>query len=105
MTKKFNNILKFMMETFCIKWDSFKENVTRSYSQLRNEKKFSDVTLVSDDHQLVSAHKVVLSTCSKYLNDILKQDHSGNIFLCLEGVGLNDLNNLPYLPWRADNLP
>ena len=82
------------MERFCLKWDSFENNVTRSYSQLRNENKFSDVTLVSDDHHLVSAHKVVLATCSKYFNDILKQDPTGSALLCLEGVGQNDLNNL-----------
>ena len=82
------------MERFCIKWESFEDSVTRSYSQLRNEKKFSDVTLVSDDHHLVSAHKVVLATCSKYFNDILKQDPTGSALLCLEGVGQNDLNNL-----------
>ena len=82
------------MERFSIKWDSFNDDVKRSFSQLRNEKKFSDVILVSDDHHLVSAHKVVLSTCSIYFNEILKQDLTGSVFFCLEGVDLNDLNNL-----------
>ena len=82
------------MERFSIKWDSFNDDVKRSFSQLRNEKKFSDVILVSDDHHLVSAHKVVLSTCSIYFNEILKQDLTGSVFFCLEGVHLNDLNNL-----------
>ena len=82
------------MERVSIKWDSFEDNVTRSYSQLRNEKKFSDVTLVSDDHHTVSAHKVVLSTCSKYFNEILIEDLTGNVLVCLEGVDMNDLNSL-----------
>ena len=82
------------MESFCIKWDSFEDTVTRSYSQLRNEKSFTDVTLVSEDHQLVSAHKVVLSTCSEYFKNILKQNLNGNVLLCLEGVSLEDLNNI-----------
>ena len=69
------------MERFCVKWDSFEGTVTRSYSQLRNEKSFSDVTLVSEDHQLVSAHKVVLSTCSEYFKNILKQNQNGNVLL------------------------
>ena len=62
-----------MAEKFCLKWNDFQSNVTRSFCRLRNEDDFYDVTLVSDDKVQVSAHRVVLSTCSEYFKTILKQ--------------------------------
>ena len=61
-----------MAEKFCLKWNDFQANVTKSFSKLRNEDDFFDVTLVSNDQQQLSAHKLVLSTCSDYFKTILK---------------------------------
>ena len=47
-----------MTEKFCLKWNDFQSNVAKSFSKLRNEDDFFDVTLVSDDKQQVSAHKL-----------------------------------------------
>ena len=81
-------------EKFSLKWRNFESNVSKSFSLLRNEKEFSDVTLNSDDGKLVTAHKVVLSTCSKYFKDILTQNKHHNPLICLEGVSDVDLNNV-----------
>ena len=42
----------------------------------------------------ISAHKVVLSACSEYFNNILKQYKHPNPLLCLEGVSSEDLDNI-----------
>ena len=55
-----------MSEKFCVTWNDFKNNVTKSYEKLRKEKDFFDVTLVSEDEVLVEAHKLVLSACSPF---------------------------------------
>ena len=57
-----------MSEKFCLKWNDFQYNVTKSFSNLRKEEDFYDVTLVSDDQKQMSAHKVVLSSCSEFFN-------------------------------------
>ena len=49
-----------MSEKFSLKWNDFHSNVSKSFSLLRNEDYLHDVTLVSDDHKKVSAHKLVL---------------------------------------------
>ena len=49
------------MEKFNLKWNDFQVNVSNSFSTLRKENDFYDVNLVSDDNQVVSAHKFVLS--------------------------------------------
>ena len=81
-------------EKFCLKWRNFQSNVSKSFSFLRNEKEFSDVTLNSDDCNLVTAHKVVLSTCSEYFRDILTQNKHHNPLICLEGISDVDLNKV-----------
>ena len=81
-------------EKFCLKLSNFQLNVSKSFSLLRNENQFSDVTLISDDHKMVTAHKIVLSTCSEYFKDILTQNKYQNPMICLEGVSHIDLNKV-----------
>ena len=83
-----------MFEKFSLKWNDFQYNVTKSFSNLRNEEDFCDVTLVSDDQKPISAHKVVLSSCSEYFKNILKQNKHSQPLLCLEGINSNELNNI-----------
>ena len=83
-----------MTEKYCLKWNDFQTNVTKSFSKLRNEDDFFDVTLVSDDKQQVSAHKLVLSSCSDYFKSILRQSKHSHPILCLEGISSSELNNV-----------
>ena len=50
-----------MTEKFSIQWNDFQSNVKLAFSQFRSRTHFQDVTLVSDDHQQITAHRVVLS--------------------------------------------
>ena len=83
-----------MTEKFCLKWNDFHSNVSKSFSLLRNEDYLHDVTLVSDDHKKVSAHKLVLSACSEYFKDIFKNNQHSHPLLCLGGISIEDLNNI-----------
>ena len=83
-----------MSEKFCLKWNDFQSNVSKSFSSLRKEEDFYDVTLVSDDQKPISAHKVVLSSCSEYFKLILKQNNHSHPLLCLEGISSIELNNV-----------
>ena len=62
----------------------------------RNEDYLHDVTLVSDDHHQVSAHKLVLSACSEYFKNIFKHNSKLNAhpLLCLDGISSGDLNDI-----------
>ena len=81
-------------EKFCLKWSNFQSNVSKSFSSLRNEKELSDVTLISDERNLLTAHKIVLSTCSEYFKDIITLSKHHNPLICLEGVTDADLNRV-----------
>ena len=85
-----------MSEKFCLKWNDFHSNVSKSFELFRNEDYLHDVTLVSDDQQQVSAHKLVLSACSVYFKNIFKHNNKPNShpLLCLDGISSHDLNNI-----------
>ena len=83
-----------MSEKFSLKWNDFETNVSKSFRQLRNQTDFHDVTLVSSDQQQLSAHKLVLSSCSEYFKNILKQNKHSNPLLCLEGISSMELTNV-----------
>ena len=85
-----------MSDKFQLKWNDFSTNVVRSFSSLRNDTDFSDVTLVSDDQKHISAHKVVLSTCSSYFKNLLKDKNQSpyKVMLCLENVKSTELGEI-----------
>ena len=74
------------MEKFSLKWNDFETHATNSFRNLRKEEQFFDVALVSDDQQLVSAHKLVLSASSEFFNNILKKSTHSNPLIYLPGV-------------------
>ena len=83
-----------MNEKFCLKWNDFQTNVSNTFRKLRTSDHFYDVTLVSDDQQQVSAHKVVLSSSSEYFKNILTSNKHTHPMLCLNGVNAADLKNI-----------
>jgi len=83
-----------MTEKFCLKWNDFHSNIGKSFKSLRYEDDLFDVTLVSDDDNHVSAHKLVLSACSEYFKTIFKKNKHAHPMFCLDGVSSQDLNNV-----------
>ena len=75
-----------MGETLDLTWKDYYSNIAKSFSSLRHEDKLNDVTLVSDDHVQISAHKVVLSSSSEYFKDIFIKNKHSHPMLCLVGV-------------------
>ena len=83
-----------MGEKFCLKWNDFYSNVSKSFSTFRNEEYLHDVTLVSDDHCKVPAHKLVLSACSEFFRDIFKNNPNSYPLICLDGISSEDVKNI-----------
>ena len=83
-----------MAEKFCLKWNDFQTNVSNAFKKLRKTENFYDVTLVSDDQQQISAHKVVLASSSEYFKNILTSNTHSHPMLCLSGVNAGDIKNM-----------
>ena len=83
-----------MTQKFCLKWNDFDSNVSKSFGLLRNEEYLHDVTIVGDDNNQVSAHKLVLSSCSEYFKNIFKNNKGSHPILCIDGISLGDIGNI-----------
>ena len=83
-----------MMEKFNLKWNDFQANLTNSFSTLRKEKDFYDVSLVGDDDLIVDAHKVVLSASSEFFKNILRKVDHYKPMVYLSGVESKELNHI-----------
>ena len=83
-----------MSEKFCLKWNDFETNVSKSFGLLRNEDYLHDVTLVCDDNKQISAHKLVLSACSEFFKSIFKNNKLQNPLICLEGITSKELQDI-----------
>ena len=83
-----------MGEKFFLQWNDFQATLSQSFRQLRQEKDFFDVTLVSNDEIQLPAHKhkLVLSACSGFFKSIFKTNAHSHPLLYLSGVTSSNLN-------------
>ena len=75
-----------LTDKFCLKWDDFKENVSTVFQNLLQDRDFSDVTLVSEEGEQILAHKIILSSCSPVLRQILKENLNVNPLIYMRGI-------------------
>ena len=83
-----------MQEKFLITVDDFHRNISRTFSSLRKEEDFFDVTLVSDDGVHILAHKVVLSASSEFFQASFKKADHPKPMLFFSGIPSNLLTSI-----------
>ena len=79
-----------MSEKLCVQWNNFKESINSAFESLRNDKKFTDVTLACEDGQL-EAHKVILAASSPFYRNIFKQNKHAHPLIFMRNVKFVDL--------------
>ena len=77
-------------EKFCLRWNDFETNIRSAFGDLKEEKDFSDVTLVCADHQ-VEAHRVILAACSPFFKKVLRKVQHSHPLIYMKGVKFSDL--------------
>jgi len=82
-------------EKFCLRWNDFEKSISSAFKDIRNNKDFFDVTLACEDEQL-QAHKVILSACSPFFQNVLRRHQPQNhqILLYLKGVSYRDMESV-----------
>merc|ERR1712098_657549 len=83
-----------MTEKVALQWNDFQSNAVSKFGRLRKSSEFKDATLVGEDHIVISAHKIILSSGSEYFRSILKQHDHSNPLICLDGVNSQDIENV-----------
>ena len=82
------------MEKFCLKWNDFHASISKTFSTLRKEQDFHDISLLSDNGEAVSAHKVVLSASSEFFKSVLQKADHPKPMIYLNGVDYKVLNHI-----------
>ena len=78
-------------EKLCLQWNDFKDNLTSSLGELRQDKDLTDVTLACEDGRQVEAHKVILAASSPFFMHILKRYKHPHPLIYMRGLKLEDL--------------
>ena len=74
-----------MSEKLCLQWNDFKENVNSAFVKLRDDKEFTDVTLVCEDGQQMEAHKVILASLSPFFEKLIEKTKHPHPLIYLKG--------------------
>ena len=80
-----------MTEKLCLQWNDFQENMKSTFVNLRGDKHFSDVTLVSEDGQQMEAHRVILAASSLFFKMLLEGNQHPHPLIYMRGVKSEDL--------------
>ena len=83
-----------MAEKLCLQWNNFKENVNSAFGKLRDNKEFTDVTLVCEDGQQIESHKVILASSSPFFEKIIKKSKHPHPLIFLRGFQSKDFASI-----------
>ena len=83
-----------MNENFSLKWSKFQQHTSLTFKDLRVDKDYFDVTLACDDNKDVSAHKVILSSCSPYFRSLLSRNKHPHPLVYMRGMESKDMERI-----------
>ena len=78
---------------FMLEWKGYNSS-SKTFQNLYEDKDFTDVTLVCDDNARLEVHKVIVSSCSEFFSQILKQNPHPHPLIYLQGVSIGHLQLL-----------
>ena len=73
-------------------WKEFQKTTTTTFTNLRGQEDFTDITLVCNTGRQVKAHKVILSAVSSLFKTVFEQNPHQHPLIYLKGVSFKDLN-------------
>ena len=81
-----------MEKKIFLKLNEFQTKLSSTFSELRQNCEFADVTLISEDGQEIEAHKVALSSSSPFFLNILRKNLHPHPLILMMGVHSRDLS-------------
>ena len=84
-----------MSESVCLQWNDFLGNVKETFRTLKDDRDFTDVTLVCEDGEQIEVHKVILISSSPvFSNLLLKVKKQPQPLIYMRGMKSGDLKTL-----------
>jgi len=90
-------------EKFCLQWDDFQENIVSSLKDVYETKDFQDVTLVCEDAKIIEAHRVILSSCSPFFQNVLRQLKSPQPMIYMKGIKSSTLTSIMEFIYKGES--
>lgn len=81
------------MNSFCLRWGQFKDNIVSSFRSLKTDEDLVDVTFYCEGKKL-TAHQVILSACSPFFRGIFKERQCRHPVFYMQETRLADLSAL-----------
>ena len=72
-------------EKLNLTWDDFRQNVSVTFNDLREDIDFTDVTLACED-RYVEVHKIIIASGSNFFKSVLKRNKHPHPWIYLRGV-------------------
>ncbi|XP_037300061.1 protein bric-a-brac 2-like [Manduca sexta] len=89
-------------QQFCLRWNNYQSNLTSCFDQLLQTELFVDVTLACEGQKL-KAHKLVLSACSPYFQELLIDNPCQHpIIIMNNDIKYCDLKAVVYYMYRGE---
>ena len=64
----------------------FQKNAREILKDMKNDREFTDVTLVSEDGIMFLAHKVIMASSSTFFQSFFRSNNQANPLVCMRGV-------------------
>ena len=78
-------------DKFCLRWNDFQTNIKSSFSDMRTDSNFCDVTLTCEGDQKIGAHKVILAASSSFFSNLLKHNQHPHPLFYMRGLSNSQL--------------
>ena len=83
-----------MEDVFTLSWDDFNQKCPKVFKELWHDTELSDVTLATEDHGQLTAHKMILAASSPFFKRLLEKNQNPHPLLFLMGVKMVQLKQL-----------
>ena len=80
-------------EKLNLMWDDFRQNVSLTFNDLREDIDFTDVTLACED-RYIGVHKIIIASGSNFFKNVLKRNKHPHPWIYLRGVKSKDLESI-----------
>ncbi|XP_071448261.1 uncharacterized protein [Hetaerina americana] len=88
-------------QDYCLKWNNYHQHISASFLQLLENESMVDVTL-SAGGERIRAHKIVLSACSPYFQEILATAEDTHPTVIFSDVNPEDLKSVLEFIYRGE---
>ncbi|KAJ9575602.1 hypothetical protein L9F63_007536, partial [Diploptera punctata] len=86
---------------YCLKWNNYQNHVAEIFAQLLQAESLVDVTLCAEGHK-IHAHRIVLSACSPYFQEILTNSEDSHPYIILSEMNSEDVRSVVEFVYRGE---